>query len=296
MNRGRLGVCAVYSNLYPQTQCALDGRHRGAHRDNEGTEFFHAGAGIWHNVIGMPEPRRRATDLSQLSLPAGVAAELASPREQSVHAHAVRINPAWWEAALGQYGLPGGPVIPDSNGEETLSRGSVFKLGGAVGDATSDETVLNFLWHVLAWGSRGRNNRRRLQSVAERMPEDADVLRRACVAARGNPGEGYEVLRPKGRNAIPWLGPAFLTKVLYFAGGGASGHRAFILDDRVAGALRDHHGWASLRTGGNWPTATYERYCDLLTRWASVAGTEVDREVAGDELELWLFRQGPNRR
>lgn len=292
-------MCAAYSNLYPQTQCALDSRHRGAHRDQVGTEFFHAGGGLWHNVIGMPEPRRRMTDLSSLSLPAGIAAELALPRGQSVHAHAVPVNPAWWETALQQHGLPGGPVIPDgrdAQGRETLSRGSVFELGGVVSDATSDEDVLSFLWHVLAWGSRGRNNRRRLESVADLMPDAADVLRQACVAARGNPVEGYEALRTKRRNAIPWLGPAFLTKVLYFAGGGALGHRSLILDDRVAGALRNHHGWWSLRTGGNWPTATYERYCDLLTRWSAEATTVVGREVGSDELELWLFSQGRNRK
>lgn len=289
-------MCAAYSNLYPQTQCALDLRHRGAHRDQVGTEFFHAGGGLWHNVIGTPEPRRRMTDLSGLSLLAGIATDLAPIREQSVCVHAVPVNSAWWQAALAQYGLPGGPVTPDSDREQTLSRGRVFSLGGAVNEATSDQDVLRFLWHVLAWGSRGRNNRRRLMSVAELMPEAADVLRRACAAARVNPVAGYEVLRPKGRNAIPWLGPAFLTKVLYFAGGGASGHRAFILDDRVAGALRDHHGWWSLRTGGNWPTATYERYCDLLTRWAAEASHAVGREVGGDEIELWLFRQGPKRK
>lgn len=295
MNRVRPGTCAAYSNLYPQTQCVLDGRHRGAHRDRDSTEFFHTCAGLWHDVIGMAEPRRRMTDLSDLSLPAGIVTDLVAPREQSVYVHAVPVNPAWWQAALAHYGLPGGPVVPDSDREQTLSRGSVFSLGGAVSEATSDEDTLRFLWHVLAWGSRVRNNRRRLLSVAELMPEAADVLRQACVAARDNPVAGYEVLRPKGRNAIPWLGPAFLTKVLYFAGGGAPDHRALILDDRVAGALIDH-GWWSLRTGGNWPTATYERYCDLVTTWAAEASNAVGREVGGDEIELWLFRQGPKSR
>lgn len=294
MSQARPGMCAAYSNLYPQTRCVLDGRHRGAHLDRVGAEFFHAVRSPWHDVTGMTEPRRRTTDLSRLDLPEGVVAELAVPREESVPTHAVPVNRAWWDAALREFGLPGGPVVPD--GEGTLSRSFVFGLGGAVGEASSDEEVLSFLWHVLAWGSRGRNNRRRLRSIAELMPEAADLLRQACIAARESPVAGYEVLRPTGRNnAIPWLGPAFLTKVLYFAGGGASGHQALILDDRVAGALIDH-GWWSLRTGGNWPTRTYERYCDLLTRWAAEASEQVGREVASDELELWLFRQGPSHK
>lgn len=284
-------MCAAYSNLYPQTQCVLNGRHRGGHLDKDGSEFFHGVRTPWHEVTDMPQTRRRTTDLSRVDLPTGVLAELATSRTQSVLAHAVPVNPEWWDAALREFGLPGGPVVPDDR--RLLSRGSIFALGGAVGEASSEEDVLSFLWHLLAWGSRGRNNRRRLQSIAELMPQAVDLLRQACLAARDDPVTGYEVLRPNGRsNAIPWLGPAFLTKVLYFAGGGASGHRALILDDRVAAALSGH-GWWSLRTGGNWPSATYQRYCDLLTRWAREAGDEVGREVASDELELWLFRQGP---
>lgn len=235
----------------------------------------------------------RMTDLTQLEVPEGLAAHLAATtRDATVRGHRVPVAPAWWAAVLADNRLPG-TVRPDSTSADlpSLSRQAIFDLGGAITSSSDDEAVLTYLWHVLAWGSRGRNNRRRVASVASQMPAAAATLRQACIAARESPEDGYRILRQGRSNAIPYLGPAFLTKVLYFAGGGTDGHHALILDDRVAAALSRRHGWHSLRTGGGWPPATYTRYCDLLDRWASGTSTQ-DRTVAPDEIEYWLFSGG----
>ncbi|WP_373559186.1 hypothetical protein [Streptomyces sp. SA15] len=46
------------------------------------------------------------------------------------------------------------------------------------------------------------------------------------MAAREDPAQAYEALRPGGRNGIAYPGPAFSTKVLYFVGSGALDHPA----------------------------------------------------------------------
>lgn len=158
--------------------------------------------------------------------------------------------------------------------------------------------MLGFLWQVLAWGAGtgARNNRRRLSSVAADLPGAVEALRGACALAGNDPEAAYaRMLSGRRQPVIGGFGPAFFTKVLYFAGHGVADHPCLILDDRVAGALRDRCGWDSLRTGGGWPVVTYGRYCDLLSRWAGELTQDVNRDVAGDELERWLFDQGAAR-
>ena len=76
------------------------------------------------------------------------------------------------------------------------------------------------------------------------------------------------------------------TTLAYFAGGGDPDHLCLILDRIVATALRDHCG-RTLHRLGPWPAYTYQRYCDLLARWAQ------DHHRAPDEIERTLFTRGP---
>nr|WP_262414340.1 hypothetical protein [Streptomyces acidipaludis] len=154
----------------------------------------------------------------------------------------------------------------------------------------SDDDVLRLLWHVLAWGSglKLRNNRRRLDSIRDGRPAVITALREAATSARTDPEAAYRRLF-KGAG-VRYLGPAFFTKYLYFAGAGSFDHPCVILDSRVAEALNKRCGWYSLRAGGGWPPETYGRYCTLLARWASEESDRLGRQVGADEIELWLFR------
>lgn len=136
---------------------------------------------------------------------------------------------------------------------------------------------------------RLRLNRRRIRAVADSPSSAVAALRQALEMAREDPERAYEALRPEGRNAIACLGPAFSTKVLYFAGGGALSHPCVILDSRVAATLRNACEWDSLGDNG-WPTSTYVRYCGLLDRWADEESRQFGRRIGGDEIERWLFR------
>ncbi|MFI1187005.1 hypothetical protein [Streptomyces californicus] len=228
------------------------------------------------------------TDLSHLRMPRAYREALRLPRSERIDGHAVPVATAWWNAEVVAARLPGGPVI--GPGVSQLSRGDLFADADSL-DPGSDEDVLRFLWRVLAWGSgkKLRLDRRRIHAVAGDVPGAVAALRRAVEAARESPERAYEALRPGNRNAIAHLGPAFSTKVLYFAGRGALGHPCAILDSQVAATLKNACGWDSLGRGG-WPTGTYVRYCELLQRWAREEGDRLGRPVGVDEIERRLFR------
>ena len=128
----------------------------------------------------------------------------------------------------------------------------------------------------------------RLDAVALDPTGAAKILREAGQLSVTDPEAAFARLRPGRRNVVSYLGPAFFTKYLYFAGAGDANHRSLILDARVATALNERCGWKTLHRKGPWPALTYERYCNLLTDWACEAKTD-NRTVAADELERWLF-------
>ncbi|MEU9627021.1 hypothetical protein AB0D89_09390 [Streptomyces luteogriseus] len=228
------------------------------------------------------------TDLSHLRLPSACRETLVERRSERIDSHTVRIAADWWDNEIAAARLPGAPVA--GPGVTQLSRGDLFTDAARHGSG-SEEEVLRFLWRVLAWGSGPKLclNRRRIRAVADDPSSAVAALRKALRAAREDPAQAYEALRPGGRNAIAYLGPAFSTKVLYFAGGGALDHPCVILDSQVAATLRNICQWDSLGEGG-WPTSTYARYCTLLDRWAHEESRRLGRRICGDEIERWLFR------
>jgi hypothetical protein len=101
---------------------------------------------------------------------------------------------------------------------------------------------------------------KRLDSVAANPEGAASALRTAVANAQASPVDAYETLYPSGRTLLKYLGPAFFTKFLYFAGRGVATHPCAILDRVVAANLRGR-GWDGLRSAG-WSAVTYEQYCE----------------------------------
>lgn len=236
------------------------------------------------------------TNVCLLPVPAALQADpLPCSREQRIHQHEIVVAPDWWNTALVCRGLPGGPLRARPGASATgvtrwvLSRGDVFALAR---DLDQDEAVLRLLWHVLAWGSgqKLRLNAKRLATVAGNVAAVTGALKGAAVVARSDPVVAYELLWPGGSNVVRWLGPAFFTKFLYFAGGGDSNHPCLILDRRVARTLHAC-GWESLSPQGNWPAWAYGRYCRLVRRWAVEETVRRHRLVCPDEVERWLFER-----
>jgi hypothetical protein len=94
-------------------------------------------------------------------------------------------------------------------------------------------------------------------------------------------------LRRSGASRLVDLGPAFFTKVLYFAGWdkAAGDHRPLIPDRCVVLALNEQAG-LGWRSGGNWSSAQYAEYLALADQWADAWGT------APDVVEKVLFKRG----
>lgn len=224
-------------------------------------------------------------DLTQILTPKRRLVESLLPRSRAIDDHAILVNARWWGEALTTAGVPGSPLrTQSSSAGPIITRSDVFLLAGA-----ADADVLRMLWHALAWGGgrRVRLMRKRIESVARDTPRAVDVLARAIDLAQASPSAAYDTLYPSRRSAIPYLGPAFFTKVLYFAGGGEAAHPSLILDARTARSLRTL-GWDGLRTNG-WTAGVYASYCDLLRTWADDVSEELDRRVGPDEIEKWLF-------
>jgi hypothetical protein len=212
-----------------------------------------------------------------------MSVDTSMPSRQTAVTKRLDVNAIWWDRQLVRLRLPGGPLLG-----ATLSRTDLWGL--AAGAADDDEAALRLLWHALAWGAglKLRQCRKRLEFIADNPGPAAQKLRQAASLSTSDPKAAYAVLHPDGYGVLGRLGPAFGTKYLYFAGGGASEHPCLILDRRVAQRLH-HRGWTSLGLCA-WPTWTYGRYCDLLARWVKEAPE--GHPVSGDQIEYWLFMPG----
>lgn len=215
----------------------------------------------------------------------------------------------WFQDELNSAGLDRFQVSINPNGAEgihdRLTRGDLFALASRV---ESEDDVLNVLWHVLIWGhgKAKKNGRRRIaafKSDGDRR-KNIDLLTHASALARqGNVTNAYKTLIRQGGARIPYLGPAFFTKFLYFNSDIETGQICPILDARVAKSIYRSTGWdmhpASPRDkpdefSANWYTSTYEEYCDLLTEWGTAISADIGRYVAHDELERALFEGEPH--
>jgi hypothetical protein len=75
---------------------------------------------------------------------------------------------------------------------------------------------------------------------------------------------------------LRYLGVAFATKYLHFAGDGQGKPPALILDRLVRDWLREHTGW---RVSLAWDVDDYRRYVEMVTRWAAGLGASSPSQV-----------------
>lgn len=226
-------------------------------------------------------------------LPPDILANL--PGTEAVLGHAVAVDGERWRRALSDRGLPLVAGKLADAGRTTVTRREVFDLGDQ--DPTVDH-AFQLLYYALAWGLGTRASRlhQRLDGLAKHQNTAGELLVSAWTSVRnGEPTvEAYRLLTTnRGGGRIPWFGPAFSTKFLYFAQGSTTTPSHLILDRVVAWNLR-RDAWPDAPTAGWWPEA-YQRYCTLLSHWAVQASEHatVQRTVRADEIELALFRRHP---
>ena len=224
------------------------------------------------------------TPLSDIRLPDRAIAELRSVTvEDYICNHAIDVGRSWWTETLSDYGFD------DTLSGETIRRADIFAMADAA--ASEPDAALTLLWNALAWGSgtgrRGRrNNKGRIAAVAADRDGATGLLQEAAQRSSDQPLDAYDLLYPRNKTAISYLGPAFFTKYLYFAGAGSAQHPSSILDENVAYALNKTCGWTTLPPK-NWYATTYERYVKLLAGWVNEHNF-----CRRDLIERWLFEEG----
>jgi hypothetical protein len=135
---------------------------------------------------------------------------------------------------------------------------------------------------VMAWGyGRVGYGPFRVRRVLDAVSDARIQLQAAAgAAAQGRPVDAYACLGDHGAARLPYLGPAFATKFLYFCC--STGRRpALILDRLVSRWLRENAGLAF--NEARWSVSTYTRYLETMAGWAG------ELALAADELEVCIF-------
>ncbi|MFD6554645.1 hypothetical protein [Streptomyces sp. NPDC058398] len=185
----------------------------------------------------------------------------------------------WWPDAL--------DGCPQTGRWPRVDRRAVF---GIARRADTAEGRRHLLVAALVWGNgtKVRSVRRsaRIFQNSTRADLDArlykalDVLREHGVVA------AYRAFNNDQHS--PYLGPAFFTKVLYFAGHdrGVGQHRPIILDSVVSRALRAAGAVEASWPDNGWTTAQYGHYVSMVHDYARARG------VLPDQVEAALFSYG----
>ncbi|AMM31940.1 hypothetical protein SA2016_1260 [Sinomonas atrocyanea] len=211
-------------------------------------------------------------------------------REKDVLNQGFELGTSWWRDELRRAGME---VLPPLGGDSTsiyLDRRTLFALASEVIDGSRDPR--DFTFHVLLWGSgtTRRNNRGRIDSLIA--PTTSPALLDALQAAQTSPSTAFDAFRSRGRNTFAYLGPAYFTKLMYFAGQGRPTHPALIVDRRVLATLAGTEPGSGLSTAANYPRETYLRACSALEAIAASARDSGHPELTGctaDLVERWAF-------
>lgn len=167
------------------------------------------------------------------------------------------------------------PLLANCKADEgrSVSRKRLFELGESV---STKADALNFYFAVCAWGAgtSALSVSRRIRSLKE--PDGSDKIHEALQAVKELDGDkAYSAFNDGSQHRVPYLGPAFFTKLMYFLAGQPSTDNTrhpLILDSLVARAL----GWS--KTSG-WKTEEYSLYLDVIEdvhrRWKAKVPTDV---------------------
>ncbi|MEU2281044.1 hypothetical protein ABZ614_03555 [Streptomyces sp. NPDC013178] len=187
-------------------------------------------------------------------------------------------GPDWWPAELDD--------CPAAAGRPRVDRRTVFSIARR---SDTTEGRRHLLTAALVWGTgtQARSVARRARVFAENSAGDIDARLAAALGVLREEGAVAAYYAFNNDSRIKFLGPAFFTKVLYFAGHEqcVGAWRPLILDRYVALALRAADTGEKWRTGG-WTTPRYGRYLSLVHDHARRVG------VLPDQVEAALFAFG----
>jgi hypothetical protein len=140
-------------------------------------------------------------------------------------------------------------------------------------DAGRDDARRGFVT-VMAWGFGNVGyGPWRTRRILEARRADERLHHVARVLASDGAVAAYREMGSTSR--LPWLGATFGTKYLFFCRQARKpAPRALILDRLVSAWIADHTG---IRLNpATWQVNTYQRYLDLMGRWADALGVRTD--------------------
>ena len=209
-------------------------------------------------------------------------------RDRDLLGSGFKIDTGWWRTELTKAGweLRGKFAEP---GVVAIGRQDLFALAPSA--EASDEEVISFVFHVLFWGSGDsrRHNKKRIAAVLA--PEGRRRLRCWLELPVDDLEGQFKTFRNCG-NLISHLGPAFFSKLMYFAAGGAPEHKALIIDNRVLRTLSKTAVGQHLPVIHDYGVDTYLAACGVLEELAVSARNSADPRLAGataDLVEFWAF-------
>lgn len=212
----------------------------------------------------------------------------APANRKEVLAQGCWFKPRWWRDRVPHFWpeqLDDLPEDPSRTEYRFIKRADVFRIPQS---DTSPAGLAKTLVAAYAWGTGewGFLVGRRARSLSRSDPEEiksklSDAF--AKIVSKGG-AVSYRSLARSGEAHIPFLGPSFFTKFLYFVGWDRAGDKIqpLILDRFVAIALNDidESAWTE---GGGWTPDQYERYVE--------AANSVETWPP-DEVEMQLFKKG----
>lgn len=188
-------------------------------------------------------------------LPPLLRGKAAPDRSKAVLGQAVSFNPQTWKQRLPE-GLWQGE-LDDLRGTghfHRITREDVFRLSAHV---ETPAQALRCYVAACVWGTGtgGLGVVRRVRPLQSHDDAGERLLKAVTTLREDGAVAAYRSLRRGGDTYLKGLGPAFFTKVLYFAGWDATvGPRPLILDRFVVSAFNEQAG-LSWRTNWGWAPA-----------------------------------------
>lgn len=229
----------------------------------------------------MARTRKSAEQVAEL-----IRTSDALPQEEDVSSHGFKFYPRHWLSKWDEAHMPPVPEILrdedlDLKGRKRVSRGDLFRLGQQVNTSAD---AIEFYVAVCSWGvgNKARLVHRRVKPLMH--PEAGERLLSGIKAVQGPEGSaiaGYQAFSSTNIAYLKNLGPAFFTKLLYFAAGEPTAENdgyPLILDRKVAKAI----GWPAKTW---WNAKEYTDYLDLVNETRHL----LDPVPRADFIEYALF-------
>ena len=216
------------------------------------------------------------------------------PTENDLLSQGSNFRPRWWTQRIHD---PAWSAflndLPDEGREyRHITRRNLLTAGSS----QRPETLPRLLVAAYVWGTGpsaflvGRRARAFRDNTKEIITNALTNATRTLIA--DGPVAAYASMTGSGPNRLKYLGPSFLTKVLYAADcDDCQPGRALILDQFVVIGLNDLQGWGWAERGP-WTPSQYGRWLDYAHDFAARHPAQDGKTVRADAIELAVFKHG----